>query len=454
MAAFNPASVPVQPIASISPYTGKGWLKARVTDKGEIRTWNKPTSQGKLFGCTLVDESGAIRATFFNDACDTFFPQLQNGSVYYFGGSSCKNANRRFNNVNNEYELSMDRDAQIHAARDAANNIPSVRYNFVPVSSLQHKEKWSPVDVLAVVTKVTDATKIVSKKTNKEMVKRTFTIADTTAAVDVTLWEEQALEFAHPVGTILALRNCSVNTWDGVSLSTGKETVMDVNPNVADVNALQVWFRNTGGEGAQTLSVRQGTGAGGEFLRRGRGTLTQIESNNLGKGEKPDFVEAKVVPVHVKSDAVWYDACPECKKKMQVDAQTDADDLMRCEKCDGRKRPTARYLASVQVTDGVTSRWVTMFDDAGVAFFRMPADDLKKKQKENANTLSAVAQSRLHQPVVLTLRIKEDPMSPSDDKVKVTAVSCKDVVATGAERDTALVGECNKLLEQIALYHQ
>ena len=55
------------PIDSITPYQNKWTIKARVTSKSDIRTWNNAKGSGKLFSMDLMDESGEIRAIAFND---------------------------------------------------------------------------------------------------------------------------------------------------------------------------------------------------------------------------------------------------------------------------------------------------------------------------------------------------------------------------------------------------
>jgi ssDNA-binding replication factor A large subunit len=247
--AFNPQSVPVQPISSLTPFMGgKHWIKARAVDKGEVRTWNKPNSTGKLFSCTFVDETASIRATFFNEAVDAFEPIIQNGQVYFVGGGSVKNANRRFNNVNNEYEVSFDKDAQIHVARDAATNIPTQRYNFVPIATL--KEDNSPVDVLGVVTEVGQPRKIVTKA-GQELTKREVTIADSGASVDITFWNDDAIAFKYDVGAVLALKNVRVCIFNRVTLSAGRDSQLDPNPNIPDAQTLHRWYQSIGGVSAK-----------------------------------------------------------------------------------------------------------------------------------------------------------------------------------------------------------
>lgn len=65
------------PISSLSPYQNKWVIKARVTSKSAIRTWNNAKGEGKLFSMDLMDESGQIRATAFRDQVDKFYDMIE-----------------------------------------------------------------------------------------------------------------------------------------------------------------------------------------------------------------------------------------------------------------------------------------------------------------------------------------------------------------------------------------
>jgi len=52
-------------------------IKARVTNKTDIRTWSNARGDGKLFSLDLMDESGEIRATAFNAECDKFYHMIE-----------------------------------------------------------------------------------------------------------------------------------------------------------------------------------------------------------------------------------------------------------------------------------------------------------------------------------------------------------------------------------------
>ena len=108
------AHTTIYPIEAISPYSHKWTIKARCTSKSNIRTWHNRNGDGKLFSVNLLDDSGEIRATGFNDQCDMLYDVFQEGSVYYIS-SPCgvKIAKKQFTNLNNDYELTFDRDTVV-----------------------------------------------------------------------------------------------------------------------------------------------------------------------------------------------------------------------------------------------------------------------------------------------------------------------------------------------------
>jgi replication factor A1 len=110
----NPAHATIYPIEAISPYSNKWTIKARCTSKSAIKTWHRNNSEGKLFSVNLLDDSGEIRATGFNDQCDMLYDLFQEGSVYYIS-SPCRVqiAKKQFSNLPNDYELTFDRDTVV-----------------------------------------------------------------------------------------------------------------------------------------------------------------------------------------------------------------------------------------------------------------------------------------------------------------------------------------------------
>ena len=103
----------IYPIEGLSPYQNNWTIKARVTQKSDIKTWSNARGEGKLFNVTLMDDSGEIRATAFNLVVDHLYPKLEEGKVYYVSKARVNLAKKKFSNVNNDYELSFERNTEV-----------------------------------------------------------------------------------------------------------------------------------------------------------------------------------------------------------------------------------------------------------------------------------------------------------------------------------------------------
>ncbi|KAJ1948415.1 Replication factor A protein 1, partial [Linderina pennispora] len=98
MSTLSGAPGAVAPIASLNPYNNKWVIRARVSQKSNIKEWHKESGSGKLFSVNLIDESGEIRATIFTRNVDKFFPLLEVGKVYYITQARVSVARQQFSN--------------------------------------------------------------------------------------------------------------------------------------------------------------------------------------------------------------------------------------------------------------------------------------------------------------------------------------------------------------------
>lgn len=442
-----------QPISYLSPFVGRNWtIKARVTDKGDVRTWDKPNSKGRLMSFTLVDETAAIRCTLFNDAIDRFNNLLVAGRVVYVSGGSIKNANKRFNTVANDYELTLDDNTQIELCneRDADTSIPLQRYNFLAINCLPKREPDSLVDILGVITQVQETSTIIQKSTGKELIRRSVRIADQTASVDMTIWGEQAMTFSHTVGTIVGIRAVRVGTFDGCSLTYSGSSAMDANPKVLGVDAVANWYRNTGGSDAVCITGRRegAFGEGDAANNRGRKYLDQVPGEGLGKSERGDYFDLRCTPFYMRAETLTYLACPTCNKKVASN-----DTGFQCDKCQkGIANPTNRYMCSMHVSDNVTTAWVTLFNEAGEQFFGCTADELMRNGSADPNFIVTTIAAHLFKPVLLRVRVKEESFgTDAEQRLRYTAIRITPI-ASETNPATSWEKEIEHLTNELALY--
>ena len=258
----------ILPIREISAYHNRWTIRARVTNKGSLRTFTKGANGGgKVFGVELLDaEGGEIRASFFNQAADLFFDKLIVGKIFNLSRGQAKVANRQYNPCNHRYELTFDKDALVEEATDEGEQIQKVKFNFVDVKSVRSKSLPCRVDLCGVVTAARPLAEIQTKD-GRSSVKRDITVADDSgASIDVILWGEHAkLENEKfECQPSVALKGVLIKEWNGGrggSLSESGTILLA--PELPEAVKVREWWVTGGSSQAIAgLSVSGGAGMG------------------------------------------------------------------------------------------------------------------------------------------------------------------------------------------------
>lgn len=366
----------IYPIEALSPYAHKWTIKARCTHKSDIKTWHNKNGEGKLFSVNLLDESGEIRGTGFNEQCDTLYELFQDGGVYYITSPCRVNmAKKQFTNLNNDYELMFERDTVVEKAEEQ-NGVPQVRFNFTSIADLQTVEKDTTIDTIGVLKEVGETNQIVSKTTNKPYDKRDLTLVDNTGySVKLTIWGNTATAFDAMPDSVVAFKGVKVSDFGGRSLSLLSSGSMSIDPDIDDAHKLKGWYDAQGkNDTFASHSGMSGVGAAG-----GRSdpckSIMQVKEENLGMSENTDYFTTKATIIFVRQENVSYPACMSegCNKKVvEVDPGQ-----WRCERCDKtHPKPEHRYIMSINVSDHTGQLWLSCFDDVGRMIMGMSADQL------------------------------------------------------------------------------
>lgn len=61
--------------------------------------------------------------------------------MYYISRCTLKAANKQFNSLKNDYEMTMTNDTEIVPCHENSEDIPTLQFNFCSISEVENKEK-------------------------------------------------------------------------------------------------------------------------------------------------------------------------------------------------------------------------------------------------------------------------------------------------------------------------
>ncbi|XP_065346142.1 replication protein A 70 kDa DNA-binding subunit [Cloeon dipterum] len=436
----------IRPIMSINPFQNKWVIKARVMSKPPIKHYENQRGPGKLFSLEIKDSSGEIRATAFNEEVDKFYDHIKEGKVYLIGNCTVKTANKKFSNLKHDYELTFNRDTFVNEIEDDSS-LPVMEFQNVTIESLKNLAVDTIVDIVAVCQATSDCQTLMSRATQKELKKRDITLVDDSKhAITLTLWGEQAQNFDGSTNPVVAIRNALVKEFQGSkSLSTGHSAVMAINPDIQISHHLKGWYENYGY--SMTFSgVSDGTPGAPKLGYEPWKNLISVKEEQLGNGEKPDYLGVVAHVMAIKRENCYYLACPkpECKKKV-ID---NGNGNYLCNKCNFEYQDcNPRLIVNVNVADWTSNTWVTLFDEEAKQMLGITDNkEFVKLQENNQEAYNAIFDAARFKQLQLKLRIKMETYN-DEKRIKSSVVKMEQLDLT--HHNARLLSEINQMRAQL-----
>jgi len=426
---------PITPISGLNMYSNRWVIRAKVTTKSGIRTWSNAKGEGSLFSVELLDSSGTdVKCTFFKEAVDKFNPILEEGHVYTFSGGRLKVANMQYNTCKSQFEITFDQNAEIHLDNSGADEIREV-YEFVKIAEIENTEPNGYVDILCVVKHVGEPASLVSKKSGKELLKCELMVEDDSGAeIRLTMWGDTAKtaqdKFAG--NPIVAFKRARVSDYGGRTLSG---QAFSVEPNIPQANQLKQWWASNGNKGApsRSLSTAMGGNRGPDPFNQWK-NVSSIKSEQLGYGEKPDWLSFKATITFLKKEkqgdeGAWYTACANagdpCKNMFK--ATQTSDGHWHCDKCQQTNDTCVRrFIFSGTVADDTCTSWVSVFNEQAESLFKgeAKADDLYEKvaNGDGRDLYDSTFMKATYTDWIFKCKVKQE-MVGDEQRVKTSIVS-------------------------------
>eukprot|EP00658_Telonema_sp_P-2_P010126 TRINITY_DN13816_c0_g1_i1.p1 TRINITY_DN13816_c0_g1~~TRINITY_DN13816_c0_g1_i1.p1 ORF type:complete len:503 (+),score=154.78 TRINITY_DN13816_c0_g1_i1:161-1669(+) len=433
----NSSSANTVPISSLNPYQNRWTIKAQISQKSQIRTWSNSRGEGKLFSMTLRDDQGGeIRCTTFKEGVDKYYDMLEEGKTYLISRGQLKPANQQYNTCKCDYEMTLGGDSDISVCAEDIK--VKINYSFIPIKQIEDTPVQSNIDICGILKTVGEVSSIATKR-GDQVDKRNITlIDDSEAAIEITLWGDKAAQWEAAEGAMVAAKGLKVGDFNGKSLSGSFASLFEVNPDIERAHQVQAWYQQTGGASVQSLT--KAGGGGGPAPRK---TLKQIRDENLGMGEKPDWVEVKAFISFIKHDATYfYVACPETNKK----CLEQGDGKWHCEansKTYTDDQVVRRYIMSVTTNDSSGVQWLTAFNEAGETLLKHSANELYNKQVNKDPEFEGAFADACFKEYIFKLRCK---METYNDETRLKCMIQGVTPVNYTDESTTLLASINEMM--------
>lgn len=406
--------------------------------------------EGRLFTFEVCDNTASLKITAFNEHCDQLLPLIEPDQSLLISRLKIAVANKRF--TSNEYDATVQSNTIIEATPDLDDTIgePAVEYRFKYLSDVAKLPEATLIDVIGVINTVGERVEFNSKKANRPMTRREFTLVDKSMAqVCITLWGQEAIDFAGREGQVLSAKNVRIKDYQGKTLTTINDTTLALEPDLPEAQELRTWW-DQGAKNLtnfQRLSGSSGTGSVTPGGNNGNTYISQLNSIKLEAGDKARVyynLMAMIIATNSTSRHI-YKACKRCRKKLQVD---NDGGILHCSKCHTTTTEyTPGLLLALNVTDSTGQLWVTLFQEGAEKLLGKSTEELAQIYDTGEEHYSAL----LDQIRFKTYQFRISAgLSEYHSEARIRCMAYTALSLKPAEEHSKLVYSINVLKDQLA----
>ncbi|GBM63926.1 Replication protein A DNA-binding subunit [Araneus ventricosus] len=408
------------PIVSLSPYQNRWTIRARVIYKTSIKSYNNAKGSGNFFSFYLLDETGEIKITAFNDLAESLNNFLLLNNVYYISNAKVQRAKEN-SAVKNDFEIVAHENTNIELASDTTS-VPCLKFDFVPITQIRPLPKDSYVDVIGVCCDVSEMTTIVTK-TNREVCKLDLLLLDFgKRPMTLSLWGSDAEEYKSGDNHVIAVRRAKVTDFKGCTLTVSPDSMFFIDPPIKEASALQSWYGNLG----DLINVRLGpSDSFKEWNSQPWKICSDITSANFEDSDRAEYFTIKATITEVQKEKCMYQSCPspECYKKVE----DLGNGFYKCTKCD-KEYDSFNWLLllSFNLADFSDSLWAVAFREVAETIVGYKVEYLSNAKEHDENKYLNILSNMHFQSFIFKLRSKMEVFNETS-RLKTTVLDARPV---------------------------
>lgn len=102
---------------------------------------------------TLLDSSGEIRVTAFDEIVEKFYEQLEIDKVYHLENGQIRLSNKLYNTTNHECEIYSSKESILKQCKKTTKTIPMIQYNLKSIAEIKKTGKNETIDTIGICSR-------------------------------------------------------------------------------------------------------------------------------------------------------------------------------------------------------------------------------------------------------------------------------------------------------------
>lgn len=271
-------------IDQLKPSKEKFSLQVKVTNKTQLKNFQKNNRDCTYVRFQLEDTSGCIEAVAFGNEATHWNNALKVNKMYSLENATIKlrsnSGYKAWPNTTSDYDLTITKNTMIKEIIENSpkkdkslpvdennNNMASANpvvqiqsfdptkpeYKLVDVVKIKdlanvpfnRYDKFQSVNVLGIIESIDELREITKKNGEPLALRNFFLIEQSGYFVKVALWGDEATSFNYKKGDILFIENAKISSYGGLSLNIFMETIiekMDTSINCREILELWKWW--------------------------------------------------------------------------------------------------------------------------------------------------------------------------------------------------------------------